>query len=109
MVNLIAAQGMICAVVDTREKHDPSALKKKGAGFVWEFMFTRSMFQTEDMIQQHKLLNKIAKLLDEGKIKTTLNTTSATLNTENIRQLHRQLETGSTIGKLYCNRHKLLR
>jgi hypothetical protein len=33
-----------------------------------EFMFTRSMFQTEDLQKQHEILNEVARLIDLGMI-----------------------------------------
>ena len=99
MTRLIEPQGTICSIVGTTEKHDLESLKSKSAGFVWEFMFTRSMFQTADMITQHELLNKIADLLDSSEIQTTLNNVSGTINPENIRKAHKMLETGRSIGK----------
>lgn len=100
MVELIAPQGMICSIVETTQNHNLDSLKSKSAGFVWEFMFTRSMYKTADMIKQHELLNSIASLVDTGKIKTTLNTTYGKLTTENIMAVHNQLKSGSSIGKI---------
>jgi NADPH:quinone reductase-like Zn-dependent oxidoreductase len=100
MAELIAPQGMICSIVGTQEKHDLDCLKSKSAGFVWEFMFTRSMFKTSDIFAQHHLLNKISQLLDEGQLNSTLTTTIGPINTENIIKAHQQLLTGTTIGKL---------
>lgn len=99
LAKLIAPQGMICAIVDARE-HDLSLLKNKSAGFVWEFMFTRALYQTPDIIQQHKLLCEIAQLVDEGKVRTTLNTVLGALTPDNLREAHRRLETGHGVGKL---------
>ena len=100
MANLIAPQGLICAIVDTGQKHDLTTLKAKSAGFVWESMFTRSMFQTDDMVKQHELLNDIADLLDEGELESTLNQVLGPINIENIREGHRLIETGRSIGKI---------
>ncbi|MBT3812283.1 MAG: zinc-binding dehydrogenase, partial [Gammaproteobacteria bacterium] len=75
-------------------------LKTKSAGFVWEFMFTRSMYKTADMIKQHQLLNELARLVDAGEIKTTLNKTYKQLSVDNIIAAHKQLEAGSSIGKV---------
>lgn len=100
MMELIAPQGMICSIVETAQNHNMDALKSKSAGFVWEFMFTRSMYKTADMIKQHELLNAIARLVDSGKIKTTLNTTYGKLSAENVMAVHKQLEAGSSIGKI---------
>ncbi len=100
MAELIAPQGMICSIDGTQEKHNLDILKSKSVGFVWEFMFTRSMFKTKDMIEQHHLLNTIAQLLDDGKIISTLTKTLGPLNSDNIELAHKQLLSGSTIGKL---------
>ncbi|WP_428354807.1 zinc-binding alcohol dehydrogenase family protein [Methyloprofundus sp.] len=100
MMQLIAPQGMICSVVETKQIHDLDKLKAKSAGFVWEFMFTRSMFKTADMIDQHHLLNEIARLVDSGILKTTLNEIYGQISAENIMAVHKQLESGSSIGKV---------
>jgi zinc-binding alcohol dehydrogenase family protein len=100
MAELIAPQGIICSIDGTQVKQDLDCLKSKSVGFVWEFMFTRSMYKTSDMIEQHYLLNKIAKLLDNGEIISTLAETIGPLNTDNIELAHKQLLSGTTIGKL---------
>lgn len=64
-------------------------------------MFTRSLFQTPDMIAQHHLLNTVADLIDSKKIKTTLtDVLSSPINAENLSKAHRKLESGTTIGKI---------
>lgn len=100
MTELIAPQGMICSIVEAKQKHDLEALKSKSAGFVWEFMFTRSMFTTKDMIGQHHILNRIAQLLDEGKLVSTLTETVGAMTADNINKAHQKLLSGSTIGKI---------
>ena len=100
MAELIAPQGMICSIVETKEKHDLDSLKSKSAGFVWEFMFTRPMFTTQDMIAQHYLLNTISQLLDEGKLRSTLTETIGPLSADNIHKAHQEVLNGSIIGKL---------
>nr|WP_283771787.1 zinc-binding dehydrogenase [Paenibacillus lautus] len=66
---------------------------------VWEFMFTRSTYQTADMIEQHKLLNKVARLVGQGIIRTTIAQELEPINAENLRKPHVLLETGRTVGK----------
>jgi zinc-binding alcohol dehydrogenase family protein len=99
MTNAIAPQGKICSIVETKGPLDLTLLKNKSATFVWELMFTRSMFQTEDMIEQHKLLNEVADLVDSKIIKTTLTEHLSPINAENLRKAHTILETGKSIGK----------
>ena len=100
MAELIKPQGRICSIVETSMPVDLNLLKNKSAMFVWELMFTRSMFQTADMIAQHQILNRIAKLVDEGMLSSTLNKTLSPINAANLRKAHAQLETGTTIGKI---------
>ncbi len=100
MTNLIAPQGMICSIVGTAKHHDLDLLKSKSAGFVWEFMFTRPMLDTPDLIQQHHLLNKIADLIDSNIIQHTRTTAVNPFFADNIQQAHSQLLTGNTIGKI---------
>lgn len=100
MAELIKPQGRICSIVETSMPVDLNLLKNKSAMFVWELMFTRSMFQTADMIAQHQMLNRIAKLVDEGMLTSTLNKTLSPINAANLRKAHAQLEAGSTIGKI---------
>jgi NADPH:quinone reductase len=100
MSELIAPQGMICSIVETTQNHSLDELKSKSVGFVWEFMFTRSMYKTPDRIKQHELLNSISELIDSGKIKTTLKEFFGLMSAENIMKAHKQLEAGSSIGKI---------
>ncbi|MEN0038456.1 MAG: zinc-binding alcohol dehydrogenase family protein [Cellvibrio sp.] len=100
MAELIKPQGHICSIVELSGAVDLNALKNKSVSFTWELMFTRSLFETDDMIEQHHLLNRIADLVDTGAIKTTLNKTLSPINADNLRTAHAQIESGSTVGKL---------
>ena len=100
LCDLVKPQGIICSIVETKQPVDLNGLKNKSASFVWELMFTRSMFQTDDMIEQHHLLNEVSGLIDAGKIKTTVTNVLSPINAENLRRAHAQLESGTTIGKV---------
>lgn len=100
MAATIKPQGTICSIVETDDPIDLNELKTKSVGFVWELMFTRSLFKTEDMIKQHLLLNDIAAMIDDGIIHTTVNEILTPINAENLRKAHKMLEEGSTIGKI---------
>jgi NADPH:quinone reductase len=101
MKQLVAPQGKICSIVETKAPVDLGGiLRQKSATFVWEVMFTRSLFQTPDMIAQHHLLNTVADLIDNKKIKTTLTDLLSPINAENLRKVHKKMESGTTIGKI---------
>ncbi|MEO1146019.1 MAG: zinc-binding alcohol dehydrogenase family protein [Cyanobacteria bacterium J06638_22] len=97
-VALIKPRGHI-ALIDDPEALDITALKLKALSFSWEFMFARSMFQTDDMDAQHKLLNRISDLLDDGTLVSTVNHRGGVLNVENLRAAHELQESGTAIGK----------
>lgn len=100
MSEVIKPQGHICSIVELSGQVDLNLLKNKSVTFTWELMFTRSLFETDDMIEQHHLLNRVADLIDNGKIITTLNQVLSPINASNLRQAHAQIESGTTIGKI---------
>ncbi len=99
MARAIAPQGAICSIVENAAPLALGLLKSKSATFAWEFMFTRSMFRTEDMIEQSRLLTRVAELVDAGKIRTTLGGRPDRLTPQTLAAAHRKLEEGRSIGK----------
>ena len=99
-VQLIKPQGKIGSISDPTEPVNLRQLKGKSVSFHWELMFTRAMFQTEDMVRQHEILNTVAKLMDEGTLKSSLNTTINGFSAANLKEAHQLLETNKTIGKV---------
>ena len=101
MGEMIAPQGSLVLITGHRSHLDMAGVfKMKSVRICWEFMFTRSMFGTDDLIEQHEILKRVAKLVDEGKIIATANETLSPINAENVLEGHRKLEAGSSIGKL---------
>lgn len=100
MAELIKPQGHIVSITGSNEAVTLNKLKNKSVTFSWEFMYTRSMFQTEDMQEQHHILNTIADLLDNGTLRSTLNETLIGFSVDNLKKAHQMLESGKTIGKI---------
>jgi NADPH2:quinone reductase len=100
MADLVAPQGAVLAIVGNREPLAMDGVRSKSATVCWELMFTRPRFQTPDMIEQHKLLNRVAEWLDAGKLRSTLRETLSPINAANLRHAHEKLESGRMIGKL---------
>lgn len=90
--------GQIVAI-DDFDSLDIGALKAKSASFHWEFMYTRSTFQTPDQAMQHTILTRIARLVDDGRLSTTATQDLGPINAANLRQAHRILESGTAIGR----------
>ncbi|WP_165725889.1 zinc-binding alcohol dehydrogenase family protein [Pseudoalteromonas sp. SA25] len=88
------------AMIDDPESLDVSKLKMKSLSLHWEFMFARSMFNAKDLIEQSKLLNHVADLIDQGYIQTTIGKNLGTINAANLRIAHEELEAGKSIGKI---------
>lgn len=99
IVAALAPQGHVC-LIDDPVGLDAMRLKQKSGTLHLELMFTRSMFETPDMIQQHKLLNEVSALVDAGLLRTTLGENFGALNAANLRRAHRAIESGRSIGKI---------
>lgn len=99
-VELIRPQGGIVSIDDTDHPMPMDGMKMKAASLHWEFMFARSMHQTPDMVEQHKLLTYVAKEIDAGNLRTTINQVIRPINAANLRKAHALIEQGSAIGKV---------
>ena len=99
LADIIAPQGKL-GLIDDPASLNVNLLKGKAASLHWESMFTRSSFQTPDMIAQHHLLNDVADLIDKGVLRTTLDQTFGTINAANLKRAHALLESGKSRGKI---------
>ncbi len=97
---LLAPFGKIAMIDDPAKPLDVMKLKLKSQSLHIEFMFARSMFHTPDMDEQGRLLNRVADLIDQGYIQTTVGKNLGTINAEHLRAAHELLESGKSIGKI---------
>ncbi|ELQ6223447.1 zinc-binding alcohol dehydrogenase family protein [Cronobacter turicensis] len=97
---LIAPQGHICSIVENAHPLDQDALKSKSAALHWEFMYTRSMYQTTDMARQGEILNEVATLVDAGEVESALSETFHGLSVESISKAHQKVLEGHMRGKV---------
>src|SRR5579884_4050554 len=100
IVEAIVPQGKICSILPIDASAKLDTLFYKSATLAWELMYTRPMFQTPDMIEQHNLLEELTQLVDAGKVKTTLTELLEPINAANMRKAHAKIESGKTIGKI---------
>ncbi len=98
IIELIKPRGHI-AMIDDPQSLDISLIKPKALSFSWEFMFARSMFQTDDMEKQGELLNRVAELIDEGALVSTVTSNLGKISADTLKQAHEQQESGRVIGK----------
>ena len=99
LVDALAPQGKL-ALIDDPEPIDVRLMKRKSLSLHWELMFTRSLFHTDDMDAQHRLLNAIADLVDQGAIRSTVQAKLGPICAANLRQAHALLESGTAVGKI---------
>jgi zinc-binding alcohol dehydrogenase family protein len=99
IAEVIAPQGKF-GLIDDPDVFDVRKLKRKSVSLHWELMFTRAMFQTDDMNAQNRILNEVATLVDNGVIRTTVAENFGRINAENIKRAHALIESGKSRGKI---------
>lgn len=99
IIDALAPQGQL-ALIDDPATLDAVPLKRKSISLHWELMFTRSMFETADMVRQHELLNRVAAMIEDGALTTTLGEHFGTINAANLRRAHALIESNRAIGKI---------
>lgn len=98
-VGLLAPFGHL-ALIDDPATLDVTPMKSRSLSLHWEFMFSRSMFQTLDMGAQGRLLAEVAALVDTGVVRTTINQNLGVINATNLRRAHNLIEQGGSRGKI---------
>ncbi|HEL7631379.1 TPA: zinc-binding alcohol dehydrogenase family protein [Stenotrophomonas maltophilia] len=99
IVEVLAPQGQL-GLIDDPGQLDVMALKRKALSLHWESMFTRPLYRTPDMQQQHVLLNRVADLVDAGVLQTTLGEHFGRIEAANLRRAHAVLESHRAKGKI---------
>ncbi|MEV4754439.1 zinc-binding alcohol dehydrogenase family protein [Micromonospora sp. NPDC049559] len=95
---IVRPRGHIVAL-DEPEGLELLPLKAKSISWHWEFMFTRPLFLPADPTQ-HELLEQTARMVDEGRIRTTLTTRLGPIDAANLRRAHELVESSANIGKV---------
>ena len=99
LIEALRPQGQL-ALIDDPKTLDVMPMKRKALSLHWELMFTRSLFQTPDMIKQHELLDRVAELVDSGVLRTTLGEHYGVINAANLIRAHELIESGTAKGKI---------
>ena len=96
---ILRPYGAVVAI-DDPQGLDIYPLKNKSISFSWEFMFTRPLYKPVDLAEQHELLDRVAGLVDEGTIRTTMTQELGPINAATLREAHSLVEQGRTTGKV---------
>lgn len=100
VVEALKPQGRLGLIDDPATPLDVMKLKRKALSLHWEMMFTRPVFETPDMIEQHRLLNALADLVDAGTVVTTVGEHFGRIDAANLRRAHALIESGTARGKI---------
>lgn len=100
LAELIKPDGHIVAVTENRKPIDLQKLAKKRASFSWEWMFSKSYYQLDNMKTQHEILTHLASLYETGKLQTVTTKTYTPINADNMRKAHTDVESGHMVGKV---------
>ena len=99
IIEAIAPQGKF-GLIDDPAALDILPFKRKSVSVHWELMFTRSLFGTDDMVGQHRLLEEVAALVDAGLLRSTLAERFGTIDAANLHRAHALIESGRARGKV---------
>ena len=91
--------GQVVAI-DDPEGLDLLPLKSKSISWHWELMFTRSLHRTADRHRQGEVLDEVARMVDEGHLRTTLSERTGPISAAVLRAAHARVESGSVVGKV---------
>ncbi|WP_249356415.1 MULTISPECIES: zinc-binding alcohol dehydrogenase family protein [unclassified Gordonia (in: high G+C Gram-positive bacteria)] len=100
--DIMGVHGQVVAI-DEPEGLDTLPLKQKSQSWHWELMFSKPLFAPEDD-SQHRILGRVAELVDAGKIRSTVNRELLGCTIDNLRTAHQVSESGGAIGKVVLTR-----
>ncbi|WP_137166364.1 zinc-binding alcohol dehydrogenase family protein [Salinimonas lutimaris] len=106
-VSILKPQGKF-GLIDDPASISIGALKRKSISLHWEFMYTRSLFNTPDIQEQHTILNRVAELVDNQTLTTTLGEHLGVINADNLIKAHQIIESGKAKGKLVLEGFELV-
>ncbi|CAK4768386.1 unnamed protein product, partial [Aphanomyces euteiches] len=100
IVEVTKPLGKISSIIPPLENLPLQNLFHKSVIINWECMFTRSLYTTDNIVEQHRLLNHVSELVDAKKIRSTATDSLGKINAENLKKGHAAIETGRSVGKM---------
>ncbi|QDF06901.1 zinc-binding alcohol dehydrogenase family protein [Myxococcus xanthus] len=100
LVEVATPFGRLGLIDDPTKPLDISAMKRKSLSLHWEFMFTRPLYEATDPLAQHRILNRVADLVDARTLRTTMTQDFGPITAANLRRAHAAIESGRTVGKI---------
>ena len=100
LVKMLRPEGRLALIDSPSQPLDVVSMKQKSLSLHWEFMFTRSLFRTENMARQGQILARVAELVDRGDIESTMTRHLGQVTAENLREAFDIIQSGQSIGKI---------
>lgn len=100
LTELLAPEGALGIIESNAGPLEVSALMRKCGSLHTEFMFARGILKTPSISAQHRTLEAIAHLVDNGTLKSTMTENYGTINAVNLRRAHEAVEAGAVRGKI---------
>lgn len=100
MTELIKPNGQIASITENKRPIDLKKLTRKRGTFHWEWMYSKSYYETPDEITQHQILDKVAGMLDSGALQSTVTQVLSPINVDNLKKAHSMVEEGHMKGKV---------
>lgn len=99
LCHLLAPEGRL-GLIESTAPLDLSEIFNKSASVHTEYMFARSLHRTNQMIEQHNILQAVSRLVDQGVLRTTVTENYGPITAANLRRAHAAIESGKTHGKI---------
>ncbi len=104
LVRMLRAEGRLALIDSPSQPLDIVSMKQKSLSLHWEFMFTRSRFQTANMGRQGQILARVAELVDRGDIESTRTRHLGRIDAAHVREAFDIILSGHSIGKIVLER-----
>jgi NADPH:quinone reductase-like Zn-dependent oxidoreductase len=94
---ICAPFGKVCSIVQGQAKMYGTEFMAKSLSFIWCLIGTKPVYDI-DVESHHRILEELSRLLDSGKVRCHL-THRFGLTLDGLREAHRSIESGGSIGK----------
>jgi zinc-binding alcohol dehydrogenase family protein len=100
LVKMLRPEGRLALIDSPTQPLDVVSMQQKSLSLHWEFMFTRSLFETDTMPRQGQILSRVAELAQRGDLQSTMTRHLGRINAHNVRAAFDIIQSGQSIGKI---------
>ena len=100
IAEIIKPDGKITATTENKKLIDLQKLTKKRATFSWEWVYSKSYYQTTNMITQKHILDRLSQLFETNQLKSITTKSYSPINSETLQKAHKNVESGRMVGKV---------